>query len=243
MFDEPLVIAVCEDSETDRQHLLEILKAASVPNLPTVFSSGEELLEHYEPQTYDLLLSDIYMDGMTGLDTVARIRELEPDLPIALVTSSQDHALESYRLSVLKYIEKPYDPQQIEAALQLAKINRDTAPALVMVIGGRETRVRFSQILYLEQQTHYVVIHARFGEPQSVYEKLSALLPQLEPQGFYSPHKSYSVNLNYVKSIDQELRCFLMADGGRIPIRRESMAQAKKALETHLFQRARGCVL
>ena len=238
--DEPLNIAVCEDSSEDEKILLDILRADPIPSNPTVFRSGEELLNAYEPLTYDLLLSDIYMSGITGVETVKKLRELEEDLPVAFVTSSPDHTLESYRLSVLKYIEKPYQARDIHAILTLAKMQRDSAPALVILKNGREERFRFSRILYLEQQTHHVILHSRHGELLSIYDRLSGLTEQLAQQGFFSPHKSYFVNLNYVRSIDQELRCFLMADGQRVPIRRESMSQARKALENHLFQKVRG---
>ena len=106
--DEPLNIAICEDSPEDEKILLDILKDASIPSIPTVFRSGEDLLRDYEPLTYDLLLSDIYMTGITGVETVSRIRQVDEEIPVAFVTSSPDHTLESHRLSVLKYIEKPY---------------------------------------------------------------------------------------------------------------------------------------
>ena len=237
--DEPLKIAVCEDSDQDKQILLNILASAAIPSEAEVFESGEDLLRSFEPLKYDLLLSDIYMTGISGVETVEKVRKIDEDIPIAFVTSSPDHTLESYRLSVLKYIEKPYQKKDIDSILQLAKMNRDSAPALVMLVGGRENRIRFSQILYLEQQTHHVTIYLCSGQQISVYEKLSVLAPQLEQEGFYSPHKSYFVNLNYVRSIDTEFRCFLMADNGRVPIRRESMTQARKALEEHLFRKTR----
>ena len=238
--EEPLKIAICEDSPEDEKILLDILTSSSTPCSCTVFRNGEDLLKAYEPLAYDLLLSDIYMTGITGVETVARIREIDEEIPVAFVTSSPDHALESYRLNVLKYIEKPYKPNDIDSILHLAKMNRDSAPALIMLKNGKENRVRFSQILYLEQQTHHVSIYTRSGSQVSVYDKLSALVPQLEQEGFYSPHKSYYVNLNFVRSIDAEFRCFLMADGGRVPIRRESMGQARRTLEEHLFRKARG---
>ena len=238
--EEPLKIAICEDSPEDQKILLDILASASIENTATVFSSGEELLKNYEPLTYDLLLSDIYMTGMSGVETITRIREMDSDIPVAFVTSSPDHTLESYRLSVLKYIEKPYKASDIDAILRLAQMSRDSAPALIIVHNGSEQRIRFTKILYLEQQNHHINLYMQNNQQLSVYEKLSTLIPQLEREGFYSPHKSYYVNLNYIKSIDTELKCFLMADGGRVPIRRESMSAARKALEQHLFQKARG---
>ena len=238
--EEPLKIAVCEDSPEDEALLLKALASASFLNTPVVFHSGEEMLKNFAPLSYDLLLSDIYMSGISGVEAVRKVRELDSEIPIAFVTSSPDHTLESYRLGVLKYIEKPFRAQDIESILHLAKMNRDSAPSLLMIKNGKEDRIRFSQILYLEQQTHHVTIHLRSGREDSVYDKLSALLPQLEGRDFYSPHKSYCVNLNYVRSIDGELRCFTMADESRVPIRRESMSEARKALEDHLFSKTRG---
>ena len=136
--------------------------------------------------------------------------------------------------------EKPYKPQKIQEALVLAKMHRDSAPALLMIRNGKEQRVRFSEILYLEQQTHLVTIHLKNGTETSVYDKLSSLLPQLECRDFYSPHKSFSVNLCYVRSVDTEFRCFVMADGSKVPIRRESMTEARKSLEEYLFRKTRG---
>ena len=238
--EKPLKIAVCEDSLPDQQRLLSILDSSGIPVIPTVFSSGEALLQSYAPLSYDLILTDIYMTGMTGVETISKLRELDPDIPVAFVTSSPDHALEGYRLSVLKYIEKPYAPKEVEDMLMLARMNRDAAPALTITVSGRQLRIRFSQILCLEQQTHQVSVKKLDGSEVILYDKLSSLLPQLDPGEFYSPHKSYSVNLRHVVSIDSEFRCFVMSDGSRVPIRRESMHQSRKVLEEYLFRQVRG---
>lgn len=237
--EEPLNIAICEDSKADEEKLLAILSACSIPNHPVVFRSGEALLDAYRPFTYDLLLSDIYMGGMTGVETVTKLRQSDPEIPVAFVTTSAEFALESYRLSALKYIEKPYREQEIEDILLLAKMKRDSAPSLFVQCSGKEERVRYSQILYLEQQTHHLLIMKRDGETVTIYEKLSLILPKLETYGFFSPHKSFAVNLNYVCNVDPELKCFVMPNGKNIPIRRETMTKAKKAFQDNLFRRAR----
>lgn len=59
---------------------------------------------------------------------------------------------------------------------------------------------------------------------------------------FFVSHKSCCVNLSLVRRIDSELRCFEMADGSNVPIRRESMSRAKRAYEDFLFFRARNGV-
>ena len=237
---DPLRIAICEDTKADEELLLHILRSSGIPTLCSVFTSGEAFLASYQPQSYDLILTDIYMNGISGVDMIARIREIDADVPVAFITTSTDHALEGYRLSALKYIEKPYREKEIYDILKLASMERDNAPALLIQQAGKKIRIRFSRILYLEQQSHQLVIHMQDGIIEEIREKLSLLLPQLEENSFFQPHKSFSVNLAFVRSIDPELKCFVMQDGKCVPIRRESMSAAKDALKTYLFDRTRG---
>ena len=236
---DPLKIAVCEDNTEDEGKLLEILETCGIPASCTVFKSGEELLKSYQPEVFDLLLSDIYMSGISGIEAVKKIRENDKDIPIAFITTSTDHTLESYRLSALKYIEKPFSQKDIEDILKLAEMHRLNAPSLTVQKNGKFERISFSRILYLEQQTHRLFIYLKNGSCEDIYEKLSNLLPQLEEAEFFQPHKSFSVNLNFVKSINSELKCFVMQDDKNIPICREKMGKAKKALESFLFRKTR----
>lgn len=237
---EPLKIAICEDTHSEEEKLLAILNKSDIKASCTVFTSGEALLKAYEPQAFDLLLMDIYMGGITGVETVSKIREIDEDIPVAFITTSTDHTLESYRLSALKYIEKPFKQKDVEEILTLAQLKKSNVPALIIKRNGIAEKIPFSQILYLEQQTHQVNVYLKNKDTVKIYEKLSVLLPQLEEQNFFSPHKSFSVNISFVRFIDMELKCFVMQNNKNVPIRRESMAKAKKALENFLFNKTRG---
>ena len=240
MDEEILKIAICEDTKDEEEKLLSILDEVDIPNYHTVFHSAEDLLKTYQPQAYDLLLMDIYMGGMTGVEAVTKIREVDEDTPVAFITTSKDHALESYRLQALKYIEKPYQKKAVSDILQLAKMEKENAPCLVVHWNGMEEHIRFSQIIYLEAQKRQLVIYLRNGDRVQVYDKLSSVLPQLSAPCFFSPHKSYCVHLDQVRGIDKELKCFQMSNGSYVPIRRETMGKAKKAWEAYLFDRTRG---
>ncbi|MEG0895540.1 MAG: LytTR family DNA-binding domain-containing protein, partial [Oscillospiraceae bacterium] len=158
---ETLKIAICEDTHSEEEKLLALLNKSDIPTSCTVFTSGEALLKTYEPQAFDLLLMDIYMGGITGVETVSKIREIDEDVPVAFITTSTDHALESYRLSALKYIEKPFKQKDIEEILTLAQLKKSNVPSLVIKKNGIEEKIPFSQILYLEQQTHQVNIYLK----------------------------------------------------------------------------------
>ena len=69
---------------------------------------------------------------LSGIETVKLIRKKDKDISVAFVTTSKDHALESYRLSAIKYIEKPYSKENIEDTLSLALLKKQDTPSLLV---------------------------------------------------------------------------------------------------------------
>ena len=237
---EPIRVAICDDLPCERDTLLDLLDRSPVETKSTLFGSGEELLEAFSPNTFDLLLMDIYMDGMTGVEAVQKIREMDESIPIAFTTTSTEHTLESYRLSVLKYLEKPVGQKDINDLLHLVKLQRDSAPRLAIRQNGETQKIPLAELFYLEQKGHHVMISRKDGSVLQLYGKLSDLLPQLEGQPFFCPHKSYCVNLAFVRGINEEYQCYDMADGKKVPISRANRAGARRAWEDYLFARTRG---
>src|SRR5699024_1320048 len=133
---EPLRLAICDDLPEEREALLALLEQAPIATVCAQFASSEELLEAFRPGGFDLLLMDIYMDGMTGVEAVRKIREMDETIPIAFTTTSTEHTLESYRLSVLKYLEKPVRQKDINDLLHLVKLQRDSVPRLTVRQNG-----------------------------------------------------------------------------------------------------------
>lgn len=236
---QPLDIIICEDMEEDRTALLHMIESCNIPVNCTFFTNGEDLVKSYTPQKYDLILSDIYMSGMTGIDAITEIRKIDKSVPVAFVTSSLDFALESYRLSALKYIEKPFKKENVEDILHLALLEKSSIPSLNIQKNGKERNIPFRDILYFEQHSHKLIVHFEDGSTEEFYEKLSNILPQLSDQPFFNGHKSFCVNLTYVRYIDSEVKCFVMQDNSNVPIRRESFVQAKNTLAEYLFNTTR----
>ena len=234
-----LHIAICEDTKSEQEKLVSMLAASPVPHSCTLFQSAEELLAVYAPMKFDLLLMDIYMDGITGVEAVTRIRETDRDVSVAFLTTSEDFALAGYRLSALNYLIKPYQQEEINTLLSRAQAAQQQIPSLTVLQEGQPVQLRLSQIVSLEIQNHHVLITLTTGNTLRVYEKLSDLLPRLPEEFFFPCHKSYCVNLSQVQSIDKDLSCFVMTGEKRIPIRRLRMAAAKQALQTHLLNQTR----
>lgn len=236
-----LKIAVCEDETEQRNRLLALLDESNIKNIYNVFENGENLLNVFEPGKYDLILMDIYMDSeLTGVEVIRLIRKKDKNIPVAFVTTSKEHTLESYRLSAIKYIEKPYSKESIEDTLRLALLKKQDVPSLLVQKNGCLQKIPFADIIYIEQRVHKIFICINDDEDLYIYGKLSELNKQLPEKQFFIPHKSFVVNLSFVRYIDTELKCFAMGNHTNVPIRRELLTKAKNTLENYLFERTRG---
>lgn len=237
---ETLHIAVCEDNTEEQKKLLAILEQSEIELETTVFANGEDFLKIYRQDKYDLLLMDIYMKGMTGVEVVTEIRKKDETLIVAFITSSTDHALESYRLKALQYIEKPVNEKAIRTLLQFVRLKKENTPRFVLRFGRKEHSLPFEKILYVEQIDHTLHVHLADGEVLETTGNLDKIEPQFVEQPFFRCHKSYLVNLSHVVKMDKALMVFVMNEGSQVHIRRESLGKAKKVYESYLFEAARG---
>ena len=167
-----------------------------------------------------------------------RLREQEPELPVAFVTSSQDHALDGYRLKVAKYIEKPVTKEDMDSAIALAAQWREQA-AVEVVLQEKKLSLPVNRLVLVEQRAHYLLFWFEGGGTKQAKGRLDELEPQLAGFPFFRSHKSYLANLSHVVGIDQGLLVFCMKDGQSVYIRRDLLKKAKNAWEDWLFAQAR----
>ena len=78
-------------------------------------SSGEEALQRLEHDTFDLVVTDVFMPGMTGLELVGRLKSHDPNLQVIVMTAQTEveTAVEALRLNADDYLLKPFDLEQL----------------------------------------------------------------------------------------------------------------------------------
>lgn len=116
-------IAICDDNLNAANHLEGLVEQAFSGNGDSyeceVFSSGEALLQyltHY-PLAFQMFLLDIEMEGATGLEVAAKIRQTDADAVIIFVTSHVELMPEAFQVLAFQYITKPYEDQNALAIL------------------------------------------------------------------------------------------------------------------------------
>lgn len=234
-----LNIAVCDDNPADVQLLLACIAQSGIPAKSHAFSSGEALLEAFLPGKYDLIFLDIYMEGMRGIAAAAHIRQQDRAVMLAFTTTSQDHALESYRLKAIGYLEKPLRTDEVREMLALAHARQFSAQSITLLIDGKNRRVIVDHILYFEQRDHAVLVVTAAEVLRTSQKVKLAEIELMLPDSFFRCHHSYIVNLAYVSGIDRALKTFYMHNGEQVHIRHQTLKKAVDAHESYLFRAAR----
>jgi len=94
----------------------------------TYFKSGEDFLRAWQPDAFELIVLDIFMDKLTGMDVAREIRKTDSDVRIAFGTTSNEFASESYEVNACYYLHKPFDRERVKAMLDridLAQVEKE----------------------------------------------------------------------------------------------------------------------
>jgi response regulator RpfG family c-di-GMP phosphodiesterase len=112
-------VLVVDDEPDIRDILFDLL---SFDYDCTTVSSAEEAIDRLSAQKIDLVISDITMGGMSGLEMIPHILRLSPETVVVMISGMQtiESAIEALRTGAFDYIMKPFDLRQVEAAVKRA---------------------------------------------------------------------------------------------------------------------------
>ena len=206
-----LRIALCEDNPVDTELLTALVEASSVPHTLDAFLSGEEFLEVFEKEKYDLIFLDVYMGELSGVQVAEIVRETDTEVVIIFTTSSEDYTRESYRLNAYKYLVKPLELKGIADSLEIATLKRDKVPdeTLAFVTDDGPVVIPLGEIVFIESTKRKLSIHTtdRTYLSSMTINDLAELLPSSR---FLRSHRAYIVNLDRVDEMRED---FIMDNG------------------------------
>lgn len=213
-------IAICED-EIEIQNLLEnyvndILKNISIEYEIQKYNSGEELIED-KSKNIDILLLDIQMGKINGMDTARKLRSEGNKMEIIFITSLVDYIKEGYEVRAYRYLLKPIDLEEIKehmiTLINEIKINKYN---YILIKNKSNTyKIHLKDIKYIEVHKRYVLIHTIKKDIELTYS-LAKLEKELNLDKFVRCHKSFIVNLEYVENIKQNVA--ILEDDEEIPV-------------------------
>lgn len=208
-----------------------------VPELQLeTFLRGEDLLSAFEPEKYDLVVLDIYMEAVTGMQVAETIRLSDANVQIIFLTTSTEHILAGYRVFAAGYFIKPLSENREEFARTFEHIfpqllGRQKQICVPTAQGAVE--VPYRQIFWLDiDYKHRLCVHLSTDTVITSlrYEDVrSALLPDGR---FLECHHRILINMDQVKRMDKD--DFILKNGGVVPISQRRKKEAKLAYMQYL---------
>jgi two-component system, LytTR family, response regulator len=227
-------VLIVDDEAPARAKLRRLV--AKQPDVTAVAEArdGMEALRAVEEFRPDLVLLDVQMPEVTGLEVAASLPEPGPQ--VVFVTAHDEHALRAFELGATDYLLKPCDEPRVVQALRRAGARVSDRSATEGSIAPRRPRserllvrdgealrvVRVRDVDWLEAAGNYVVLHVGAERPL-LRQTMQGLVDALGPP-FVRVHRGAAVNVERVERVvplfkgDAEL---VLAGGGRVPCSRQ----------------------
>lgn len=235
-------IAICDDESLACAQTQKTLEEAykSLDLLVDIYTDGRTLLESTQKLSYDLIILDIEMPELNGLETARRLRALGEKTAIVFLTSHVEYALKGYEVNALRYLTKPADVVKLSEIITYLVEQSKQKKKLLLRPANSENQedramVSVDEIIYLEARNQDIRIVTATAEYLRRYN-LRDYERELEGYYFVRNHRSYLINLAHVKRIfGKELA---MDNGDILPISRTKGKQVKEALYSYVQREA-----
>lgn len=230
-------LAVCEDEALTRENIVslcrDILSENGTDYTIEDYPSAEALEKALESgaHSFDLLILDIEMTGLSGLDLAKRLRMHQDCTSIIFLTGYESYLPEGYKVQAVDFLIKPAKREELAQAIKRdIKLNHKVQTA-ALKRGNKVLKLSLPLVKYVESSDHHVLIRQKNGNdvfPISLKE-VEHLLPR---ENFAKSHNSYLVNMDYVREIGRT--GLILQDGEQLPIGRKYYKTFQEAFIRYL---------
>ncbi|MGL5675772.1 MAG: LytR/AlgR family response regulator transcription factor [Cellulosilyticaceae bacterium] len=218
-------IGICDDEYYQRHLLKNIVEKTAKEEKVQVeieqHTSGEALLGVLEEDMYryDVLLLDIQMKDLTGMDVARVIRKANTSTLIIFITGVVDYVFEGYSVKAFNYILKPIDEKKVIATLKEAMVTFKVEDKTYYSIVTKEAtyHVALEDILYFKSDKRVVEVVTQDGA-YTFYSKLDELESTLRDKGFIRCHQRYLVNSQFIAKVSEGIA--VLRTNEEVPISR-----------------------
>ena len=235
-------VGICDDETVLLEKLNQFVQACYAGNQifarVDTFANGQQLLYEIEDGgRFDLVLLDIEMPQMDGMELAGRIRKVLPEVLVIFITSHMEYVLDAYELSVFSYIPKRDLENRLQHALldAAAMVEVQLRESYVIQNKNRLERVPLKNLLYITHEGKNAVLvtdMAEMNEPGGarfhVRKTLQQVYDGLDEKEFMFIDRGCIVNLSCIMGIQEG--CCVMKDGTRLAVSQSRMQGLKTRL-------------
>lgn len=239
-------ILVVDDESLARDRLKRMLQSIGSCECVGEAANGMEAIERVQDLDPDLLLLDIRMPGMDGLEAAAHLSRMDAPPAIVFCTAYEEHAIDAFNLQAVGYLLKPVRREALEQAVANARrVNRAQLRALAQTDGSRRSHISarthrgleliaVDDIRYLQADSKYVTI--RYGDGEVLVDEALRDLELEFGDQFVRVHRSALAGVRFISGIekasDGQHRLRLRDVKDALDISRRHLPEVRKLVRT-----------
>lgn len=207
-----ITIAIVDDDKSFRDmingYINQFFAAKDIEYKTILFSSGEEFLASLNNEIYDVVFMDVQMNGINGIDTSKKLREIDDNIIIIFFTNYSQYAIKGYEVNATDFVVKPvnYDFFVLKMESIYQKISTKKKSSKIMFSSrNKKVVIDSKDILSIEVLNHKITLNTINGEYETYDYSLSNLediFAKNKLDYFLRINKYIIVNLNYIESIE-----------------------------------------
>lgn len=228
----------------DEQEMLEIVSKCMKESIQDIrieietFTSAEEFLKKSEEEEFDILVTDIDMPGMDGMELGRRVRAKQSDMSLVFLTSYSEYAVESYKIDADQYIVKCNMEERLPVVINhlVEKRNKKSDGCRAVRTPGKDVPekyiLHYKDIIYISKMkaskyVRYIGINGVFTERIT----LESLKKQLPEDMFVMVDRSYIVNMRYI--VKMRNNTIYLKDDYQVGVSRSHAANVKQQIHNY----------
>ena len=226
-----LSIAICDEDKEAAEMVKSQIEGAfggAIRCPVKVFSTGDDLLAAYGCNRFDIVITEVVLPGTDGIATAKKIKKINRNAIVIFYTSHSEYAIEGYEARAFRYILKSVPRSTFLHQIKAAVREYRSKSKSILITSQRETvSVKVDDLIYAEVFNRIITIYTVQGN-FSYYAQLSRLEDELKDTNVVRTHKSYLVNLEYVKAVGSDY--VLLRSGQKLHMSKSCKAAVEKAL-------------
>ena len=206
-----LQIAICDDETLLLDEIKEItegcMRQQQTFSILSTYTNGKDLFyDIQDGKRFDLLLLDIEMPGLSGMELAKRVHELLPDALMIFVTAHYKYAVDAYELDIFRYIPKSSLDEKLPRALDdvVKRMQSQADKSYLIQTATKIEKIMHKQIIYIQKDGKNAMFICTDGSVKKVRKSLSDVYKELHSEDFVFVERGSIVNLAQITGIRQD---------------------------------------
>ncbi len=235
-----LSVLAVDDELPALDELEYLLTSSGLVSDVVAVSSAKEALRRLRARSFDVVLADIAMPGLDGMELASILARFAEPPAVVFVTAHEEHALEAFDVGAAGYLLKPLDQHRLTQVLSRitpspgSDAEVEGLDFVPVEEPGRTTLVGRDEVAWVESAGDYVRIHTFDGRSPLVRLSMARLEQSWTGEGFARIHRQYLVCLRAIREMrTQGAQMYVTVAGRQLPVSRRHVRELRDRVIRH----------